>query len=320
MQIFRRKPMTEKIETELTALRERAEKLRARHAAADAAFLDAKVNLQRHHLEAPDDADDKVRVKLEAQIAACVVTRDGYADALTDLQAKITDAERKLADERGAAARKAASEELASDLDAIEQALPAFLEAGRKFAEAMDRIHHHHETTQIAGFLRNTSSQIEVAHAFAVQELRSQVNAIREGQFVIPAKPAPTAVEVTEPVPEIRRLFAMQVVRWRDAEGVQRVADQYTDADLTPAAAARALRCNAVVKLDDPRRANLLNLHGGRHPNPKNALDLDDEAACRPAHIDPVMASDPVLRQAQFTVIDRSREARKVAVAGPSIL
>jgi hypothetical protein len=146
------------------------------------------------------------------------------------------------------------------------------------------------------------------------------VNAIREGQFAIPPKPAPTAVEVTEPVPEIRRLFAMQVVRWRDAEGVQRVADQYTDADLTPAAAARALRCNAVVKLDDPRRANLLNLHGGRHPNPKNALDLDDEAACRPAHIDPMMASDPVLRQAQFTVIDRSREARTVAVAGPSIL
>ena len=52
MQIFRRKPMTEKIETELTALRERAEMLNNRHAAADAALNVAKSNLQRHHLEA----------------------------------------------------------------------------------------------------------------------------------------------------------------------------------------------------------------------------------------------------------------------------
>lgn len=53
---------------------------KSRHAAADAALLDAKSNLQRHHLEAPDDADDKVRVKLEAQAAASIVTRDGFAD------------------------------------------------------------------------------------------------------------------------------------------------------------------------------------------------------------------------------------------------
>ena len=80
----------EKLETELAALRARAETLGTRHAAADVAFLDAKSKLQRHHLEADLDADDKARAKLEAAVAACAVTRDGYADALGEVQAQIS--------------------------------------------------------------------------------------------------------------------------------------------------------------------------------------------------------------------------------------
>lgn len=49
---FRRKSPMDKLETELGGLRSRADTLSARHAAADAAFLDAKAKLQRHHLEA----------------------------------------------------------------------------------------------------------------------------------------------------------------------------------------------------------------------------------------------------------------------------
>jgi hypothetical protein len=94
----------------------------------------------------------------------------------------------------------------------------------------------------------------------------------------------PVPVAVPEPAPETRRVFAMRVVRWLDAQGVQRLGDQYTSVDLTPAAASRGLRRAAVVPLDDPRCGGLRGLHGGRHPNPKNALDLDDEEACRPAH------------------------------------
>jgi hypothetical protein len=40
--------------------------LGSRHAAAEAAFVDAKAKLQRHLLEADLDADEKVGVKLEA--------------------------------------------------------------------------------------------------------------------------------------------------------------------------------------------------------------------------------------------------------------
>jgi predicted nucleic acid-binding Zn-ribbon protein len=114
----------EKIEAELSALRARAEMLRTRRVAAEATLSDTKANLPRHHLEAELDADDKVRVKLEAALAAAMLTRDGYTDALADQHAKI-------AAERAAADRKAASAKLAHGLDKVERALPDFIEAVR---------------------------------------------------------------------------------------------------------------------------------------------------------------------------------------------
>jgi hypothetical protein len=50
---------------------------------------------------------------MEAAVAAHAVTRDGYADALGEVQAQISDAEQKIVAERALVQRKAASDELA---------------------------------------------------------------------------------------------------------------------------------------------------------------------------------------------------------------
>jgi hypothetical protein len=188
MNLFKRKSQMDKFTSELATLHARAEQLSKRHATADAAFRDAKAKLQDHLLEADIDADDRPRVKLEALVASCALTRDNYAEALATQGAKICELEAKIATERARVERVAASEKLSNDLDAVEQALPDFFEAARRFAEAMDRVHHHYETVQIAAFLRNTTSQIEVAHAFSVQELRSQVNAVPRRSVRDPAE------------------------------------------------------------------------------------------------------------------------------------
>jgi hypothetical protein len=195
----------EKLETELAALRARAETLSTRHAAAEAAFGDAKANLQRHHLEADLDANDKARAKLEAAVAACALTRDGYADALGEVQTQIADAEQKLAAERSAIERKAASDKLARDVDAVERALPDYLAAGKRFADALENIHFHFDSGAMARFVGNTATQVEVAAGFALAELRSMVSAIREGAAPIPTpKPEPTKATVSEPTATIR--------------------------------------------------------------------------------------------------------------------
>jgi hypothetical protein len=309
--------MTEKIETELSTLRARAETLKNRHAAADAALNVAKSSLQRHHFEADLDADDKLRVKLETQIAACVVTRDGYADALTDLQAKIADAERKLADERSAAARKAASEKLARDVDAVERVLPAYLEASRKLADALGEIHHHYEAMQMVGFIGSTTAQIETAAAFVTLELRSMVNAIAEGSMPIPApKTEPQPVVAVEQKPPATTIFMVKSA-WFTDDGRRKFAGQWTDQQMPPQLAERALRHGIGVPTTHPMRETHRGMRGADYvadgPDVVDLDTIDDFSGAKFAN-----PNDPVLREANFVVLDRSREARKIAVAGPA--
>jgi hypothetical protein len=307
--------MMEKLETELGSLRARADALSKRHLAAELAFVDADEKMQAHLLTADLDGDEKARTKLEAAVAACALSRDNFAKALAVQQAKIAEVEQKLAGERAAAERKVASEKLARDLDGFEQALPVFLEAARRLVGAAEPIHFNFEMTQLAAFLSSTSSQAEVAAAFSLQELRGMVTAIAGGAAPIPPKkPEPVPVAVPEPVPETRRMFALRQIKWKDATGRQCYGQQFEDCDLPPATAAKALACGAVTSLGDDRRKQFRGSRGGHHVNPNmpDLLDLDaleGWSGARHASFD-----DPVLRQADFRVIDR-RDERKIAFA-----
>jgi hypothetical protein len=295
MNMFRgRKTSMAKLQNKLGALRKRGAALSEKLAAAEAELTTATEARQRQLVEG-DLEDIKAARALQDAVNAAASQVVGFEDALAAVNAQISEIERKIEIERTAAERAVAADALSRNLDAIEAALPDYLATAHRFAEAVEAVgHFHFESAQMAALTRNTQAQIEIAGAFALQELRGMVEQIKTGAAPIPPKPEhPAPVAVPEPTPEIRRMFAMRVVRWVDAQGVQQVADQYTDVDLTPGAASRGLRCAAVVPLDDPRCNGLRGLHGGRHPNPQNALDLDDEAACRPAHIDPVRSSDP---------------------------
>jgi hypothetical protein len=310
----------DKVETELAALLARADTLTSRHAAAEAAFRDAKATLQRHHLQADLDVDDKARTKLEATIAACAVTRDGYADALGEVQAQIADTEQRIATERATVERKAASEELARKLDEVEGTLPDYLEICRRFAAALEAIHHHYEASEIARFVSNGMSQVEIAAAFAMQELRGMVGAIRDGAAPIPTpKAAPEPVAVVEPPPPTQTVFMLRSAKYRDHDGRTRFAGQYEDATMPVSPAQRALRNGVAVPVTDPRCRELRGARGGDFNfDAPDVVDLDDEEATRPPHIEPVMASDP-LASADFRVIDRGAEARTLKIEVPRL-
>jgi hypothetical protein len=194
--LFKRKTSVERLETELAALRARAKTLGSRHTAADAALVDAKAKLQAHLLEADLDGDEKARTKLEAAVAACVLTRDGLADALAEVQTRIAGAEKAIEAERAAVQRNAAADMLSRELDEIEKAIPGYLAASRRFADAIEAVGHwHFDCNQMGVFARNTQAQIEVAAAVAVEELRRMVNAIRDGGAQVPPrKPEPTLI------------------------------------------------------------------------------------------------------------------------------
>lgn len=190
----------EELEHERVGLRARAATRHSRHKAAEAASVDAEAKLQHHLLEADLDADEKVRNKLEATLAACALTRDNFAKAITAQQAKIVEVENKITAERAAVERKAASDELACDLDAVERALSDYLSAAQRIVDALEKLHFHFESNAMARFVSNTTAQVDVAAGFALAELRSTVRAIRDGTSPIPT-PKPEPVEITVPEP-----------------------------------------------------------------------------------------------------------------------
>jgi hypothetical protein len=133
------------------------------------------------------------------------------------LQKQIADTEQQIAAERSPVARKVASEKLARDLDAIEEALPIYLDAARQFTKALDEPHHHFEATQMSAFVSNGLTQVEVASAFTLAELRGTVNAIADGSSQIPpAKEVPAPVVAVEPPPPTMTVFMIRSARFRD--------------------------------------------------------------------------------------------------------
>lgn len=313
MKFFTRKTMTETHEAEIAALRSRADTLISRRDSAQAAFDDAKAKLQRHHLEENLDGDDKARAKLEAAVAAYAVTRDGYVDALVEVQTKIADAEQKLATERVVVERKTASDKLARDLDAIERALPDYLAAGKRFTDVLEKVHFHHESGAMALFIGNTATQVEVAAGFALVELRGMVDAIRDGVAPIPAaKRVSASVPLPDLAPPTMTVFMVKSAKYRDHDGRSRFAGQFEDAIMPATTAQRAMRMGVAVPVTDPQRGRLRGTRGGDFdPRAPDVIDLD--AVEEPKN---VPHTDPVLRAANFTPLPTA-EPRTILIDVP---
>jgi hypothetical protein len=163
-------------------------------------------------------------------------------------------------------------------------------------------------------YLANAASEIEVALAVGLPSLRNFAAMIAKGDMAVPRRGefVESAVEVVPPEPT-EVVFTLRSIRWRDAKGVQKIADQYTDADLPLDTARRALSRGLVAPVSHPRRRELLNAHGGRHPNPNYAFDLDEEPQVQSA----APVAHDVLASADFRVIDRSKEARTIQIEVP---
>jgi hypothetical protein len=304
MKLFGKKSTMEKLGTTLAQLQLRAAALADKRAIADAALAAATAVRQSHRLEG-DLTDEKLDAKLQNDVDLCLSKLTGLDADIATLQAKVTETDQQLAAERNAARRKTAAEKLAHDLDLVEKALPNCLEAGRRFVSALGEIHHNFEATQMATFLASALSQVEIAAAFTLTELRRSVRGIADGTMPIPAaKPVPGPVVATAlPLPT-RTLFAMHDLRWLDDDGWLRVSGQFEDVVLPMRLADKALRSGACVPLTDDRRKKNKDAHGGRHPDPASphTWDLDDIEARSSGTLYVGHGNDAVLAAANMTV------------------
>jgi hypothetical protein len=263
------------------------------------------------------DLDDQRTLdKLQGAVDTAASTLAGIDDVLAVLAQQKTETESQLAAERQRIERAAAADKLDKQVAAIEAALPGYLEQSRALADALSKIGHwHFESGQMAGFLQNTMGQIEIAANFSLAELKAMPEAIRQGRQAIPRELALKPVPVPEPEPPTMTIFMLRSANYRDHDGRKRFAGQWEDATMPVATARRALDKGIATAVTDPKRAQLRGARGGDF-NPKASDVVDLDAVEKPKGV-PHIEPDPVLRAANFTVLDRSAETRTIQIEVP---
>jgi hypothetical protein len=314
MPIFKKKKAS--LEDELASLRQRAEALEAKRQTADAE-LSVATEARQQHLVEGDLSDVKAAQMLQDRVNVAASMIVGLEDAVAVVSAQIADIEQKLDAERTQAERKAASDQLARDLDEMDAVLPDFLATTRRFIDAFGKVGHwHYESGELGRFVSNCVSQTEIASAFSLQELRGIVEQIKTGSSPIPPKPEqPASAVAVQPAPPTMTVFLLRSVRFTNHVGKKVYATGLDDCEMPTEAAQRALRYGAAVHLSNPRRAELKGAKGGTHgdANALNVTDLDEISDASGArYIGPDNNNDPVA-QANITPVDRG-PARTIAI------
>jgi hypothetical protein len=306
----------QQLETTIASLTNRGEQLAAKRVTAHDA-LDKAIKYRQQTLLSGDLDDQRTLDKLQGAVDTAASTLAGIDDVLAVLAQQKAEAEHQLAAERQRIERAAAADKLDKQVVSIEAALPGYLEQSRALADALSKIGDwHFESGQMAGFLQNTMGQIEIAANFALAELKALPEAIRQGRQAIPRELALKPVAVPEPPPTMT-IFMLRSANYRDHDGRKRFAGQWEDATMPVPTAQRALDKGIAVAVTDPRRAQLRGARGADF-NPKASDVVDLDAVDEPKNV-PHAEPDPVLRQANFTPVDRSGETRTLMIEVPRL-
>ncbi|APG06971.1 hypothetical protein BKD09_01395 [Bradyrhizobium japonicum] len=278
-------------ETTIASLTKRGEQLAIKRAAAQVA-LDKAIKARQHALLSGDLDDQRALNNLQGLVDTAASALTGIDDALAVLAKDKAEAERQLVAERERVKRADAADKLHKQVTAIEAALPIYLEKSRDLADALSATGHwHFETSQMASFVQNAMSQIEIAANFALADLKAMPDAIRCGQQAMPQEPLSVPNAAHEPKLPTMTIFMLRSANYCDHDGRKRFAGQYEDALMPVATAQRALNMGIAAPTTDPRRAQLRGARGGDFtPDAPDVVDLDAAEASKAAlhHVDPV--------------------------------
>jgi hypothetical protein len=164
----------------------------------------------------------------------------------------------------------------------------------------------------------STSSAIEVPAAIEIISalLREHAKMVLNGTApaTLPTPEAPFKPTIPEK-PVTRRLFALRAVSWREGDHL-RAAQKFTDVDLPPACAARAIKARVCVEMADPARNQTTHNQWPGHPNPESCFNLDgDEPVVDAA----AHGQEAVTLHSAFTPVDRGPPFKlRVAAGGTS--
>jgi hypothetical protein len=304
---FRWASMT-KSQTDLGKLIAIRTRLLSKQAAAQVA-LDRALDADSKFLQTGDE-DAALNDKRKGAVKDALAELTRYKKPLSDLAPQIVATENAVALETLAFKQENAARRLGERTDAIETLYPVWLGSTLGLIAALDAAAPaHYEMSQVAGFLRNACSEVEMACDIGVGNLRNFVEAIRGGHMsvprdvpVVPAKP-PAAEK-----PKLTKVFSSHALTWLDENGSQRVIAKWHDIELPHAAAAFALQVGLAVLPDNPLCAKSRG-HSPGHPEPGWLNDLDARVGPNISVVDGEPRQPPVdpIRSSSgpFQIVDR---------------
>jgi hypothetical protein len=296
MKLFGKTKM-QKLETALAALTSRATLLTAKREAARAIF-DRAVAARDVHLLEGNLEDEKMGAKLQAAVDSAVSALAGFDNVIAAQAASIAEAEEKLAVERLAVARKAASEELTAKTDTIERQIGPWLEATRALAASTTSVGDdvNFEVGQVGAYLRKVIGEVEMAIAMAIPSLRASAAAIVAGHLPIPRGPQDDIpAPVKAPTPQSAKIFTTKPIKFLDtATNSLKTWPAFYELDLRAELATRALALKAAVPIDSETAKKSLVKGGGvafAWPDPASCISLDVEKSSNQSPYEPILHS-----------------------------
>jgi hypothetical protein len=148
------------------------------------------------------------------------------------------------------------------------------------------------EANGLMHFATIVGNEIPAATSQTAKLLRQHSAAVLRGSAAS-ILPQPQEAH-TEPPPPAREatqtLFCCRSIKWVDDQGRQKIAAQFTDAEIPARLVGKALRIGACVGLDHPsRKTNQTQGSSVRNPAAATDLDVDEQ----PRLVDPILQSSP---------------------------
>ncbi|MGD0332450.1 MAG: hypothetical protein ABSA90_04245 [Xanthobacteraceae bacterium] len=278
MQLFGKKPPLDEIEAEIAAIKRRRDRVAAKVEAAQTELDAATAAHLKLHTEA--DADDlKAEAAAQRRVEAAHSTHKGLSAALAKLETQFAEAERRVAAEREAIARRASADEIERQAKAAEDVIEPAISAFKKLAKIYGKLGDvSFDCASIGRYAEAAASEIELAAAFTLRDVHGLAAGIASGNRPIPQRQTEQqAPRKVAPAPVKERVFAMRPIAWKNGDGSLHKQAPYFDVDLPPALARRALDLGAAIPLADPRRKKLHGTRSKYEPDLVNCVRLDGD-------------------------------------------
>ena len=200
-------------------------------------------------------ADPKAKAAAQRRVELATATLRASEIALAKIEEKTLKAQRLVDQERQIVENNSAADAIEKYVLTFEKTVDPASTALRALSKAASELDYlNFEVDGISRYAHVAASELEIAAALAIAEIRSKATAVRGGHDRIPVPAPPPAPP--QPAPAVQRIWTLKPIAWKQ-DGQIRKIDLNEQVDLSPTLAEKAISATAAVPVGDSRFGKL---------------------------------------------------------------